>query len=89
LEESCQRGLPANSDLSEFACIRKVCSRYTQHIRRALDQRLSALPTNSDLSYYDCENNRLFCISQRIWKALDQRLSALPGMFQIIISAES
>ena len=33
--------MPANSDLFEFACIRKVCSRYTQHIRRALDQRLS------------------------------------------------
>ena len=41
--------MPANLVLFEYACIRKVCSRYTQHIRRALDQRLSALPTNSDL----------------------------------------
>jgi len=42
--------MPANFNLFEFAYIRAVCSRYTKHIRRALDQRRPALPANSDLS---------------------------------------
>ena len=36
--------MPANLVLFEFAYIRTVCSRYTQHIRRALDQWRPALP---------------------------------------------
>ena len=71
--------MPANLVLFEFAYIRTVCSRYTQHIRRALDQRRPALPTNFDLSYYAAETIRILCVPKRCRKALDQRLSALPA----------